>query len=124
MVILIDTGSIELECPISPHLGVLRLLSFCQPLKQYLKPVLMFIFISLMPRCFHMCVGCLGFLFCDLPICCLCPLLCHVICLLLLFLFKFFFSYLHCRYLILLSSLSFYFVFSLPFVFSEIPAYL
>ena len=58
MVILIDTGSIELEFPISPHLGVLRLLSFCQPLKQYLKPVLMFIFISLMPRCFHMFTGC------------------------------------------------------------------
>ena len=87
VVILIDTGSIELEFPISPHLGVLRLLSFCQPLKQYLKPVLMFIFISLVPRCFHMFTGCLGFLFCDLPVCCLCLLLCQVICLLLLFLF-------------------------------------
>ena len=53
MTILIYTVSIELEFPIFPHLGVLRLLSFCQPLKQYLKPVLIFVFMSLMPRCFH-----------------------------------------------------------------------
>ena len=79
MVILIYTRSIELEFPILPHLGVLRLLGFCQPLKQYLKPVLICIFISLVPQCFHMFIGCLGFLFCDLPICCLCPLLCQVV---------------------------------------------
>ena len=86
VVILIYTHSMELEFPISHCLGVLRLLGFCQPLKQYLKPVLMFIFISLVPRCFHMFTGCLGFLFCDSPVCCLCPPLCQVICPLLLFL--------------------------------------
>ena len=53
VVILIYTHSMELEFPISHYLGVLRLLGFCQPLKQYLKPVLIFVFISLMPRCFH-----------------------------------------------------------------------
>ena len=53
VVILIYTHSMELEFPISHCLGVLRLLGFCQPLKQYLKPVLIFVFISLMPRCFH-----------------------------------------------------------------------
>ena len=53
VVILIYTSSMELEFPISHHLGVLRLLDFCQPLKQYLKPVLIFVFMSLMPRCFH-----------------------------------------------------------------------
>ena len=77
MVLSISTGSVELEFPIAPHLGVLRLLSFCQALRQYLKPVLSFVFSSLVPRCLHMFIGCLGFLFCDLPICCLCPLLCH-----------------------------------------------
>ena len=71
-----------------PHLGVLRLLSFCQPLRQSLKPVLIFVFISLVPRCLPMFIGCLGFVFCDWPICCLCPLLCQVICLLLLFCFN------------------------------------
>lgn len=48
MVILIYTPSIEYEFPISPHLGVLRLLAFCQPLKQCLKSIM--IFISLIPH--------------------------------------------------------------------------
>lgn len=71
VLVSIHTRSIELEFPISPRLGVLRLLGFCQPLKQYLKPVLILMFISLTPQCFHLFLGCLGFLFCDLPICCL-----------------------------------------------------